>query len=116
MLGGYIVRQCYFLYAGSLCWLDGYASYADCLAMPAIHASWLANLAFLPGFLCWHSLLAAGYACCACWLAMLIDCVCMLSVYAGWMSGSFGWLAVYGVWLAAYTGRLSWLDILSLLA
>jgi len=42
---------------------------------------------------------------------MLIDCVDMLDFYAG----SFGWLALYGVWLAAYAGLLSWLDILSLL-
>jgi len=47
--------------------LAGYAGL--CLIMPANHASWLPNLAFLPGFLCWPSCLAAGNACCVGWLA-----------------------------------------------
>jgi hypothetical protein len=63
-----------------------------CLAMPAIQVSWLANSAFFPGFLCWHSFLAAGYGCSVCWLAMLTDCLYKLAGYLFWPAISLCYL------------------------
>jgi hypothetical protein len=61
--------------------------------MPANHASWLAISAFLPGFLCWHSFLAAGYGCSVSWLAMLTDCLYMLAGYLTVLARCLCWPA-----------------------
>jgi hypothetical protein len=89
MLVVYVVWQCYFLYAGSLYWLDGYASYADCLAMLAKLAaclSWLYWLGSFSGYVLWLEILALldGGLCCISWRLCLLDAwLCRLIMLAG---------------------------------
>jgi hypothetical protein len=81
----------YFLYVGSLYWLDGYASYADCLAMLAKLAgclSWLYWLGSYSGYVLWLEILAVldGGLCCISWLAMFVGCLAMPAIHASWLA------------------------------
>jgi hypothetical protein len=88
-----------FLYAGSLCWLDSYASYADCLAMLTKLAGclcWLYRRAGYSGYVLWLEVLAVldGGLCCISWLALLVGCLTMTAIHASWLANLAFCLAI----------------------